>query len=269
MPDTDPQPDLSGFANDAAVFAGSTWVDDAERNGVMEFDGNDSFLEAPDSESLSLTGDITIAAWINVTDFIGFRGIVGKTAGPGGNLPAAYDMYLVANDGRARLYTGNGNVDGIGEVTSTTAPTPGEWHHLAVTRIGDDVSFYYDGLPDGQGVTTQPLVDLDTPLRIGNRTDLVTDFVGRMDDVAIFDGGLSADQVTAIMGGDFSDFGAGGGSSFRIIDVFYIAGKSPSVEFTFTSRPGRIYKIEASTSLNAEGAPGGWIELDDRLRFTR
>ena len=44
--DTDPQPDQSGFGNDAAVVAGATWVDDADRGGVMEFDGLDSYLEA-------------------------------------------------------------------------------------------------------------------------------------------------------------------------------------------------------------------------------
>jgi len=258
---TDPQPDLSGFENDATVFTGATWVDDLERNGVMEFDGNDSYLEAADSESLSITGDITIAAWINVTDFTGFRGIVGKTAGPGGNLPASYDLYLVANDGRARLYTGS--PDGFGQVTATTIPALAEWHHIAVTRIGDDVTFYYDGQADGQGVTAQPLLDSDATLRIGNRTDLVTDFLGKMDDVAIFAGGLSPDQITTIMGGDFSEFGAGGGSAFRINDIVYSGGKTPSVSFTFNSRPGRNYKVEASTSLNAEGTPGGWIELDD------
>ncbi|MDG2125647.1 MAG: DUF4457 domain-containing protein, partial [Verrucomicrobiales bacterium] len=53
----DPQPDRSGFANDAAVITGATWIDDAERGGVMEFDGNDSYLEAADSDSLSITGD--------------------------------------------------------------------------------------------------------------------------------------------------------------------------------------------------------------------
>ena len=167
----------------------------------------------------------------------------------------------------ARLYTGS--PDGFAQVTGTTVPAIGEWHHLAVTRIGDDVTFYYDGQLDGQGVTTQPMLDSDATLRIGNRTDLVTDFLGRMDDVAIFDGGLSADQVAAIMDGDFSEFGAGGSSSnFRITSVAKgetLVNKElvPSVTLTFNSRAGRNYKIQASTSLKAEGLPGGWIELDD------
>ena len=266
--DTDPQPDQSGAGNDAAV-AGATWVNDAERSsGVMEFDGNNAYLEAADSPSLSLTGDLTIAAWVNVTDFAGFRGIVGKTAGPGGNLPASYDLYLVQNVGQARLFTGAPEGNAFGEVTATTAPALGEWHHIAVTRIGDDVTFYYDGVVDGQGVTAHPMLDSDATLRIGSRTDLVTNFLGRMDDVAIFDGGLSGEQVMAIMDGNFSDFGGSGGFDFKITAVS--KGETlvddvlvPSVTLTFNSRPGRNYKIEFSTSLKETETPGGWIELDD------
>jgi hypothetical protein len=44
-----------------------------------------------------------------------------------------------------------------------------------------------------------------------------------------------------------------------ITSISYIDGDTPSVEFIFNSIPGRIYKIEASTSLKAEE----WVELDD------
>ncbi len=75
--------------------------------------------------------------------------------------------------------------------------------------------------------------------------------------------------------GDFSHSGLGRTYAFeinvvpgsqvdpRITSIKYIDGERPSVEFTFDSIPGRIYKIEASTSLEAEGQPGGWRELDD------
>ncbi len=48
-----------------------------------------------------------------------------------------------------------------------------------------------------------------------------------------------------------------------ITSIRYIDGDTPSVEFTFDSIPGRIYKIEASTALQPDGQPGGWRELDD------
>ena len=38
----------------------------------------------------------------------------------------------------------------IGFADAFTAPTAGEWHHIAVSKIGSEVFFYFDGLPDGQ-----------------------------------------------------------------------------------------------------------------------
>jgi len=75
--------------------------------------------------------------------------------------------------------------------------------------------------------------------------------------------------------GDFSHAGLGRTYAFEInvvqgsqvdpliTSIRYIDELTPSVEFTFDSIPGRLYKIEASTSLRAEGQPGGWRELDD------
>jgi len=261
---SDLQPDLSGFFNDATVAVGASWVNDLERGGVMEFDGNDSYLEAADSESLSLTSDLTIAAWVNATDYNNYRGVVGKTAGPNGNLPAAYDLYLFNGTGAPRFIAGS--PAGFAPADAITAPIAGEWHHIAVSKIGSDIFFYYDGQPDGQGTIDFELQDSDTPLKIGNRDDLFVDFFGRLDDVAIFNGGLSADQVMAVKDGDFSEFGIGS-SGFTITNVTYIdnymdSGK-PAVSLSFTSRPGREYAIDFSTKLNPEGQPGGWSEVQD------
>jgi hypothetical protein len=233
----------------------------------MEFDGNDSYLEAADSDSLSLTNDLTLAAWVNATDYNNYRGILGKTAGAGGNYPAAYDLYLFNGSGVPRFLAGAG-AGPIGSADAFTAPTAGEWHHIAVSKIGSEVFFYFDGLPDGQGIIDAELQDSDTPLKIGNRHDLFVDFLGRLDDVAIFNGGLSADQVAAIKDGDFSEFGIGS-SGFAITDITYIENYrdsgDPAVSLTFNSRPGKEYAIDFSTNLNAEGQPGGWAELQDGI----
>ena len=98
-----------------------------------------------------------------MTDFSGFRGIVGKSAGPGGNLPAPYDLYLVQDTGLSRLYTGG--PDQFTQVTGLTAPPPGEWHHIAVTWMDNEVTHYLDGQVDGQGLSPAPLIDSDTTLR--------------------------------------------------------------------------------------------------------
>ena len=201
--DVSPQPDGSLGNNNHATPVGATWVFDATRtSGAVSLNGLDQYLEAADSPSLSITGDMTIAAWINVTDYANFRSIVGKT---NVNLPAPYDYYLVTGSGIPRFFRGDGlgthlNIDGV------VAPATGQWQHVAVTMSGTNVTHYLNGVPNGGGVLSTVIVDQNNPFRIGNRNDLFTDFVGRMDDVAIFDEGLSQAQIGDIMSGNFSAF---------------------------------------------------------------
>ena len=66
--------DRSGNGNDGSLVGGTSW-NSAGRYGVgLSFDGVDDYVEIPDSSSLSITGDMTIAAWINVTDFANYTG---------------------------------------------------------------------------------------------------------------------------------------------------------------------------------------------------
>ena len=60
------------------------------------------------------------------------------------------------------------------------------------------------------------LLDSDAPLRFGNRADLVTDFLGRMDDVAIFEVALSQAQIAEGMNGDLSALGVGSSDKLRL-----------------------------------------------------
>lgn len=254
--DVDPQPDQTVFANDAAVLTGATWTDDPLRGGVMRFDGFDSYLEVPDSESLSITGDLSISAWIKVDDFGGFRGVVGKTGGDIGNQPAPYDLYLLANDGRARFFTGTGVQGEATSVTGTSTPVPGQWHHLAVTRLDDEMTIYFDGVLDGVGLALFPMADGDGTLRIGNRADFVTDFAGCLDEVAIFNGALTPEEVMKVMAGDFSRHGVGGEALRLTVQV------GPSgLRFEWPTREGRLYDIVSSIDLNS--TPSTWPVYQD------
>ncbi|MEJ6643987.1 MAG: LamG domain-containing protein [Akkermansiaceae bacterium] len=239
--DITPQPDLSGNRNDATPNSGATWVLDSERgSGVMEFDGNDSFLEALDSESLSLTGDFTIAVWIKPTDFAGFRGIVSKSEA---HLASPFDIYLSQTNGRVNVWTGSPS--GYANIDPNISVAASEWHHLAVTMTGGVVRTYYDGVLGSTGTNLAPLLDSTASLRIGNRDDLTVDFLGRLDDVAIFNCALSPGQLTTIMAGDFSEFGIT--SDFAVKDISVA---NDQVTITWESQTGSRYDLKGSNDLS-------------------
>ncbi|MGI9243556.1 MAG: hypothetical protein ACR2RV_22335, partial [Verrucomicrobiales bacterium] len=51
---------------------------------------------------------------------------------------------------------------------------------------------------------------------------------------------------------------------FKVTNITYSGGETPSVSITFNSRAGANYGIYSSTSMLESGVlPGGWIELDD------
>ncbi len=209
--DVDPQPDATGNGHDGDLQGDVKWVDDSVRGGVMEFDGEEDYLEVEDTDLLSIEGDLTIAAWVNFASFSNWNSIVSKTGDVETNKPAPYDMYTIFNDdGRPRIFLGNGS-DSLQNVDAFDAPELEEWVHLAVTASEDGEVFHYlNGEENGDGFITADRIDLDTNLFIGSRADFVTNMFGRMDDVAIFNEVLSPEQINVIMTGDFSDFGIGG-----------------------------------------------------------
>lgn len=207
------QPDSTLNANTATTMNGSLWDFDATRgSGVMTFDGLDDFLQAADSPSLSITGDITIALWVNLTGAGGFgqwRGLLAKDA-PGSGLPGPYQMWFNQNSPIPAFGRGNNSSQNF---AFGTDPTPiGSWQHWAVSTDADTglAQFYLNGVPVAMSDTDVfgPTADLDGPLLIGDRPGAQDmSFFGRMDDIAIFNETLTQAQIQTIMSGDFTAHG--------------------------------------------------------------
>lgn len=207
------QADSSANGNTASVVNGTAWTVDGTRgSGVMDFDGSNDYLEAADSGSLSITSNLTIALWVNVTSAGGFgqwRGLVTKdTSGTGTAAP--YQFWFNQANLFPNYVAGNGTTQDVAGST-VVVPTTGVWEHWAVTLSGSTVTMFRDGIPISMtdtSVSGTTYADGGGTLRIGDREGAQDmSFFGRMDDVAIFDEALSQAQINEIMGGDFSAFG--------------------------------------------------------------
>ena len=210
--------DSSSFANNGAELGGVTFVAGQAGYGqAADFSGNDTRVVVPHAASLNMTTAMTMSAWVNA-DGNSFEGILAKNPsnGSGNNHAGNYEFRL--ENGSlpiVALYQRGGANDtaGVNGGASTNVPA-GEWHHVAVTIDGsgptETINFYLDGMlqntlngANGFGATNT------NPLYIGNRADLFTDFHGQLDDVALFDGVLTAAQIQTISTGDFTAFGVG------------------------------------------------------------
>src|SRR3984893_2996364 len=175
------------------IIAGAT-ATAGQIAGGTSLSGNSQYINIGNGSSLGITGNLTIEAWINPTDFSNYNGIVGKVAS---YLPKPYDFYLLQGTGIPQLYRGNGTLSGYSNVAGSAAPAAGVWSHIVVTASGTTVTHYLNGSTNGSGTLTAasaPVNGTDN-VYIGTRSDFVTMFKGKMDEVRISNVALTADWI--------------------------------------------------------------------------
>lgn len=100
------------------------------------------------------------------------------------------------NDLRGRLFFYNG--DEAGQIIAgETRIEPRTWHHAVLVRDGDRVSLYLNGQLEASG-TAEPTIAADVAeIFLGGRNDNFANFPGRIDEVAIHNRALDADEIAA------------------------------------------------------------------------
>jgi len=166
---------------------------------AIALNGTNQYLQAPNSGSLSITGNVmTIEAWVKF-DTSGGGPIVAKRASGDAQLGLeSYELSATTNTIRA-MFTGDTThrVDAYYNFTHQT----GVWYHLAAVLNGGGVLFYVNGSaysPSGY-YTQWAFGNMNTntqPLSIGNIASLDdTYFPGSIDDVRIWNTERSASQI--------------------------------------------------------------------------
>ena len=178
--------DSSGTGNDGALIAGPEWVN-GKFGGALNFDGAGSYVEIVNSESLN-GPSFTLCLWCQ-PDQLRVQGLVDKTPAP--------QWRLFMNSP-----AGNVEFDGIpGEIGNITTPVTsvGQWSHIAATYdAGTETSkIYFDGAfaQEAAGVD----MNITSPVNVNIASPEGGRFDGIMDEVAIFNVALDADDINNIM----------------------------------------------------------------------
>ena len=173
-----------------------TWLEGGGRwlgKNVLEFNGISDYIEVKDNDSLDITDEVTIEAWVKwraqQNDWVG---IVRKTIPmPPSPWAQPFCMYMIGIDDNNRIY---GTIAHNGIETSEYGPvlTAGKWHHI--------VFAYPEALYlDGENV--EPLTDYgsidtnDQPVVIGASRNDREFFDGLIGEVAIYNRALTKDEV--------------------------------------------------------------------------
>ncbi|WKX76712.1 LamG domain-containing protein [Zobellia laminariae] len=210
--------DYSGNENHATI---NTATSDKDRfgkeNGSYKFDGENQYIEIPDSDRLSIstTGKLSISVWMrpdalnfNTNSYIYWMG-------KGEHNQYEYAMRMYNKDitrvqdkdrpNRISCYAWNlkGNL-GAGSYAQETVVAK-EWlHFVAIYNFNEDtIQFYRNGvLMDTDSFEKDYHVtprNGNAPFRIGIRS-MNSYFNGAIDDIKIYDKVLSQDDITALYG---------------------------------------------------------------------
>jgi large repetitive protein len=182
--------------NNGTVYGNAAWI--AGRiNGALNFDSVNDYVNIPDDDnSLDITSQITIAAWIKPNDY-SYYYIVAKQ--PSGSAEGyAAGNYEFALNGSYLEFLHQIYAEGGDEYyDSTLSVTKGVWQHVAVTlKANESVKFYINGEPAGTSPQNTPFgIVNNEPVRIGRIKSDEYWFYGGIDDVRIYNRALSGTEI--------------------------------------------------------------------------
>jgi hypothetical protein len=194
--------DASGLANNGTARGDATTTPAGKFGGAALFGGT-GYVDILDSASLHPSGALTYAAWIYPTGFTSdsqYPGIIAKRQDYG--VDVAFTMFL---------WTGNalwGDLE-ASRFNSQATIANGRWYHVAIVFDGTQpnaaarASIYVDGVLDSVHPAGSSLASHTADVTIGflpqgSRNDPLAYFVGRIDEVAIWNRALGADEIRSL-----------------------------------------------------------------------
>ncbi len=198
--------DFSGHQHHGTI-SGPDWVAGYDGDALNFITGENDRVSVG---SFDVVGNgITLAAWVNPRSFtVNDARIISKATSSDGN----DHWWMISTTGddhalRFRLKTDDGQ-DTTTYIATAGALVAGEWAHVAATWDGSTMRLYKNGqeigrtAKGGTAVATSPTVKV----AIGNQPEGASggtkDFDGLIDDIRVYNYGLTAAEIPDIMRGD-------------------------------------------------------------------
>jgi Concanavalin A-like lectin/glucanases superfamily len=189
--------DYSGSNNPGSPLGGvaySTDVPTASRYS-LSFNGTDGYVQVNSSDSLNITGPITLEAWVKYNSTGNYQVILSRESfsQPGGG--GGYELQIT-NTGKLRMVLFQTDTTYEAVVGATTVSS-GAWHHVAGVFDGSQRRVYLDGVQDGAVTDPSGPGSGTRTLKIGRRSSSnIYPFNGLIDEVRISSSALYTGNFT-------------------------------------------------------------------------
>lgn len=173
---------------------------------ALSFDGIDDYVDCGNDNSLNITDEITLSAWVKTDRKANdYEKIVMKSTINNSDPWALYGLDFDNggdNTRKVRMFASDGTAGSYVLAISTTNIQNGVWYHFAGTFNGSELRIYLNGLSEANTATTFSQLGInDEPVLIGvyHKDRLANQFRGTIDEVAIYNRALSAEEIRANM----------------------------------------------------------------------
>ena len=159
----------------------------------LDFNGSSNYIDCGNDSSLSISGDLTISAWVYIDIHKQLNGIISKVSSTDTN----YEI-LVRSTKNITFYTKTSGT--LVFTSSTTTITANTWTHVAVTvqnGVTNGTKFYFNGVQDAT-TGTHTVVGNTANLNIGRRTTNEFHMDGKISNVALWNTALSSPEVNTL-----------------------------------------------------------------------
>lgn len=196
--DESPQTDSSGTGNTGTVN-GATFNSSGKLNGAYDFDGNDDWINIGNKASLNFDGTtpFSISAWVKREGTGAAHTIIAKNDG----LKGWYFWFRAGNQ-LAFYIRVDATTNHLQVRTSQTFTDATKWIHVVATYDGSQsasgTKIYIDGVnvslfTEGDDLSTS--IANTGSARIGTISDGTSDYIGLIDELAVWNRTLSATEV--------------------------------------------------------------------------
>jgi len=198
--------DSSGFGNDGSLSGGAYFGEGYLGTGMV-FDGSDDYVNVSDSDSLGITGPITLECWAKMNSVGVAAGsltdnqyFISKASSTGTASTIAYTL-LIANTGddylRFQISDGT-SLDQTNDAPGLSVDelSPNVWYHIVGVYDGSYIYLYLDGVLKTSETSLSSIRDISTEVRIGELGGSTSrPFNGTIDEVNIYSRALTANEV--------------------------------------------------------------------------
>jgi hypothetical protein len=199
--------DESGNANNG-TNNGATLTADRFGNAdsAYNFDGINDLISIPDSNTLGITNNITMSAWVFVnSDNQNYHSILSKRLNGNWSYNLSLSYYFGPGGSPTevnKVFSGRRNNSGAQlEYKFSNEPVVfGQWLHITVKIENNVITFYKNGIDMGVNLYgnqfTIPMINQAIGLTIGSNGDGGEWFNGKLDDIGIWNRALTQEEIT-------------------------------------------------------------------------